>query len=119
MDADYTVELGADDPVLDLPWSDPERRIEYYDLKKQPELLACLPEVQQFPRLGDFLGAVNSTASLFESAKSDLWSTRELNPEEEVFGLPWKFASYVDLVFTRPDRRGLCSVHELFARQLV
>src|SRR5947209_11726191 len=117
MDADYSVELGADDPVLDLPWSDPESRFEYFDLKSHPEMLARIPEVQKFPELGDFLRAVNSTASLFESAKCDVWSTQELNPEEEIFGLPWKFASYVDLVFAHPDRRKLFSMHELFAKQ--
>jgi hypothetical protein len=119
MDADYSVELSPDDPVLDLPWSDPERRFEYYDLKRHPELLARIPEVQQFPQLGDFLRAVNSTASLFESAKCDVWSTQELNPEEEMFGLPYKFASYVDLVFAHRDRRELFSMHELFAKELV
>ncbi len=50
------------------------------------------------PELGEFLAAVNSPASILETAKCDAWSSTEINPEEEIFGAACKFGSYVDLV---------------------
>ena len=119
MDADFSIELGNEDPVLDFPWTDPEGRIAYFDLKRQPELIARVEETKQFPELGEFLRFVNSTISMVESAKCDAWATEELSPEEEIFGASHKFASYVDLVFACGDYRDSFPLHELFAKRLV
>ena len=119
MEADFSVELGHDDPVLDFPWADPQGKIAYVDLKRHPELLARVPEVDQFPELGAFLRTVNSAISMVESAKCDAWATEELTPEEEIFGGSHKFGSYVDLVFTRLEDRDSFPFHERFARRLV
>jgi hypothetical protein len=138
MDADFSIELGRDDPVLDFPWKDPAGRLAYFDLKRQPELIAQVEEAQQFPELGEFLRAVNSPRSLMESAKCDAWATTELSLEEDVFDASHKFASYVDLVFSNTasanalvanadvadadaatiDRRLSFPVHEDFAKRL-
>jgi len=48
-----------------------------------------------------------------------VWATTELTPEEEIFGAPDKFASYVDLVASRTDQRQLFPEHEGFAKRLV
>jgi hypothetical protein len=119
MDADFSIELGRDDPVLDFPWTDPEGKVAYFDLKGTPEMLARVEEARRFPELGDFLRMVNSAISLVESAKCDAWATEELSPEEEIFGASQKFASYVDLVFSAEDSRGSFPVHELFAKKLI
>jgi hypothetical protein len=119
MDADYTIELGNDDPVLDFPWEDPDGRLAYFDLKRQPEMLARLEEARQFPELSEFLRTVNSALSIVESAKCDAWATEELNPEEEVFGAAHKFASYVDLIFSVDNDRQSLPSHERFAKRLV
>jgi hypothetical protein len=100
MDADFSIELGRDDPVLDFPWKDQAGRFAYVDLKRQPELIAQVEEARRFPELGEFLRAVNSPRSLMESAKCDAWATTELSLEEDVFDASHKFASYVDLVFS-------------------
>ncbi|MGA9640816.1 MAG: hypothetical protein WBQ72_05430 [Terriglobales bacterium] len=99
MDADFSVELGPDDPVLDFPWKDPAGKLAYFDLKRQPELITQLEETQKFPELAEFLRAINSPRSPMQSAKCDAWSTTNLTPEEEIFNATFKFASYVDLVF--------------------
>ena len=39
MQADFSVELGAQDDAMVLPWSSPDGEIRYYDLKRQPDLL--------------------------------------------------------------------------------
>ena len=118
MDADFSIELGRDDPVLDFPWTDPEGKYTYHDLKRHPELLVRMEEAIKFPELADFLRAVNSAISMIESAKCDAWATNELEPEEEIFGASCKCASYVDLVVTDIDRRQSFAFHELFAKRL-
>ncbi len=119
MDADFSIELGREDPALDFPWTDPDGRLAYFDLKRQPEMLARVEEANQFPELAEFLRAVNSATSMVESAKCDAWATAELSAEEDIFGAAHKFASYVDLVFSRTDRRESFPFHELFAKRLV
>jgi hypothetical protein len=118
MDAEFSVELGGDDPVLDFPWTDASGRLAYFDLKRHPELLAQVEEAKEFPDLAEFLRCVNSPRSAVESAKCDVWATTELTPEEGVFDASHKFASYVDLVLSRTDRRQSFPEHETFAKQL-
>ena len=119
MDADFSIELGREDPVLDFPWADSAGRLAYFDLKRQPEMLAQVEEGKQFPELAEFLRAVNSAISMVESAKCDAWGTEELGPEEEIWGAAHKFASYVDLLFSRSDQRESFPSHERFAKRLV
>jgi len=119
MDADFSVELGREDPVLDFPWADGSGRLAYFDLKRHPEMLAEVEEARQFPELAEFLRCVNSAQSGVESAKCDVWATQQLAAEEETFGASHKFASYVDLVLATADRRRSFPEHEGFAKRLV
>ena len=119
MEADFSIELGREDPVLDFPWTDPDGRLAYFDLKRQPEKLAQVEEGKHFPELAEFLRAVNSAISAVESAKCDVWATEELSAEEANFGASHKFASYVDLIFSRADHRESFPFHERFAKRLV
>jgi hypothetical protein len=124
MDADFSMELGREDPVLDFPWKDPAGQFFYVDLKRHPEWLFRVEETKEFPELGDFLKVVNSVGSLLESAKCDAWATTELGAEEEIYDASHKVASYVDVVFSDSDGHrptaghSLCH-HEQFARKLV
>ncbi len=124
MDADFSIELGQDDPVLDFPWKDAAGKLVHVDLKRHPELIAHIEEAQTFPELREFLRTLNSARSLVESAKCDVWTTTELSAEEEVYGVSHKFSSYVDLVLSSIDVR-LSSlersllIHEQFVRKLV
>ena len=124
MDADYSIELGNDNPALDFPWKDPAGKLAYVDLKRHPELIPELEEARNFPELGEFLRWLNSARSMLETAKCDAWATTELSMEEEIYGASHKFASYVDVVFSTMDAR-LSSfrqslpAHEQFARRLV
>ena len=119
MDADYSVELGADDPVLDFPWSDPDGRVRYYDLKQNPELLEQLEEAREFRELAEFLRSINGPRSLFESAKCDAWISDEIHPEEDIFRARHKMSAYIDFVFAEAKQRFSLAAHESFARQLV
>jgi hypothetical protein len=118
VEADFAVELGVDDEVLDLPWASAESAVRYYDLKCQPDLLLYVEEAQSVPALGEFLAAINSSASILETAKCDAWHTTEMKPEEEIFAANSKFASYIDLLFSDEHRRFSFSEHEKMASRL-
>jgi hypothetical protein len=118
MEADFSIELGREDPVLDFPWTDPSGRLAYFDLKRQPKLIAKVEEAEKFPELAEFLKRVNSPRSQVESAKCDVWQTTELNAEEEIFGGSHKLACYVDLVFSDAESRRSLPMHESLARKL-
>ena len=118
MQADFAVELGADDETLEMPWAAEEGGPRYYDLKRCPELLLNIEEAQRVQELGEFLCAVNASADILETAKCDAWSSTEINPEEEIFGAAHKFCSYVDLLFSDAGSRFSFPQHEQLAKQL-
>lgn len=121
--ADYSVELGPDDPALELPWSTDDPALRYYDLKHNPEFLLQIPEVSTHPELGAFLARINAPEFPLETAKCDAWSTREILPEEEIFfpepqATECKFVSYVDLLFSDQVARLSFERHEGLAQSL-
>jgi len=116
--ADFAVELGKEDETLEMPWA-AEDGPRYYDLKRHPELLREVEEAQGFRELGEFLAAVNSHANAVETAKCDAWASTEINPEEEIFGAPCKFGSYVDLLLSDERGRLSFSEHEQWAKRLM
>ncbi|MGH9547532.1 MAG: hypothetical protein ACRD23_20165 [Terriglobales bacterium] len=118
MEADFAVELGADDETLELPWAAADGGPRYYDLKRQPELLLYIEEATRVPELGEFLAVVNSPTSHLETAKCDAWPSTEINPEEEIFGAAYKFGSYVDVLFSREASRCSFAEHEQFAKRI-
>lgn len=119
MQADFSVELGAEDPTLALPWSDPQERWRYIDLRDNPEQIASIAEGQTFPELREFLVAVNAGSSNLQSAKCDAWFSKELTEEETIFGAPCKFGSYVDVAFHQAAPQSSFPIHEAFALRLV
>jgi len=142
MQADYSVELGKDDPALEVPWSadlpissgnvavgiqselEPDlvtnstSPVGYYDLKSDPSRVASIPEAAGCSELASFLTRINAAGFPLQTAKCDLWTTTELSPEEEIFGAHTKFASYVDLIFADDAPRLSLDRHESFAKAL-
>jgi hypothetical protein len=116
--AEYDVELGREDPVLELPWSSDDGTVRYYDLKGHPELVLQIAEANAFPELGSFLRRVNALGFPFQTAKCDVWYSQEISAEEEIFGAACKLVSYVDLVFTAEDARSSFAKHEELAQGL-
>lgn len=119
MEADFAVELGADDETLEMPWASDDNGPRYYDLKHHPECLSDIEEARRVPEMGEFLRALNSPTSMLETAKCDVWHSTEMNAEEEIFGAAYKFCSYVDLLFTDELSRVSFPEHEQFAKRLV
>ena len=123
MDADYSVELGppGEEATLEFPWDSGEAGgPHYFDLKLHPERLASVVEAVTYPELAEFLRRVNSPASLFETAKCDVWSDDNLGPDEEIYGGQWKVGAYIDVVFCREQAAARFSFarHEQTARGL-
>jgi len=116
--ADFAVELGAEDETLEMPWSARAGGPRYYDVKRHPELLVDIVEAQSAEEMRQFLSAVNAPTGTLETAKCDLWSSTEINTEEEIFGATHKFGSYVDLLFSDPSSRFSFAQHEQLAQML-
>ena len=118
MQADYFVELGVEDPVLDFPWSSDDPSLRYYDLKNSPELVRNVAEAREHPELGAFLTRMNAVAFPLQTAKCDAWFTTELAPEEEIFGVENKFGCYVDLLFVTEESQMQFERHELLVKRV-
>ena len=118
MHADFSVELGHGDPVLEIPWASDDHSVRYYDLKTSPELVLQIPEAAAHPEIRAFLTRINAPGSPFATAKCDVWESRDITPEEEIFGAGQKFVSYIDLIFVDETVRRSFEKHEEFARNL-
>ena len=118
MQTDYSVELGADDPALELPWSAEDGTSRYFNIRQHPDLVLNVPEAVQHPELSEFLSRINAPGFPLETAKCDAWFSQELFPEEEIFGASCKFVSYVDLLFSAADVRLSLEKHESFLQNI-
>ncbi len=118
MQAGYSVELGADDPALELPWASDDGSASYLDLKLQRDLVDKIPEAVEHAELSAFLTRINAPAFPLETAKCDAWADAEMTMEDEVFGAARKHVSYVDLLFRDDSRRFSLEIHEQFVKEL-
>jgi len=117
--AGFSIECGVGDECLEMPWASEDGALRYVDLRQDLARIADLEEAQRFPELADFLRAINSPRSGFQSAKCDAGFTREMTVEDEVFGTNGKFGSYVDVLFTSSVLQSSFEQHEATARKLV
>jgi hypothetical protein len=117
--SDFSVELAAGDPTLELPWTSRDPNIRYLDLKHDPSLIEGIPEASDNEPLRDFLVALNSAGSAYETAKCDTWFSDQMDVEDEPFGAAAKFCCYVDMLFASHHLRFSFPKHEEFAKQIV
>ena len=116
MHLDWSVECGADDPVLVIPWEDPDRPASshFVDLRENPYDLDQIAEAEQHPPLMQALRALNANRSPVFTAKCDAWpmSSEELEAIRLDLDLPdasHGFLSYIDLVWR--ERAVFVSIH--------
>jgi hypothetical protein len=117
--ADFSIECGADDEYLEIPWASEDGALRYVDLRQNPARIADLDEARHFPDLADFLRITNSAGSAFQTAKCDAGFTQELTVEDEPFGTSGKFGSYVDVLFASPVARRSLEQNEACVGSLV
>ena len=119
MFAEWSAECTPDDPLLVVPWSDPDDPIHgphFIDLRENPYDLDHLLEAEQYPALMNALRALNANRSPVFTAKCDAWRLNDeelealrLNLEVEADEAPAGFASYIDLLWR--DRTVFASFH--------
>jgi hypothetical protein len=118
MQVETSVALGADDPILELPWSSDDDTIGYYDLRSHPALIDKVIETWHYPQLRGFLLRMNAPDFPLQTVKTDVWITDELAPDESIFGATLKLVSYFDVVFSDEDPRFSFEAHELLMQKL-
>ncbi len=118
MHVDSSVELGSDDPALEIPWASEDGSFCYCDIRNSPALIDSLPEAQHWLEMREFLIRVNVADFPMQTAKSDVWSTTEISLEEEIFSANWKFASYIDLLFSDHAPRFSLPAHQALMAKL-
>lgn len=114
--ASWSVECGADDPVLVVPWSD-AGGLHFVDLRENPYDLDQVAEAEQHPALMQALRALNAPRSPVFTAKCDAWAmdAEELESLQLELDLnsaeaPCGFVSYIDLIWR--DRPLFVSFHQ-------
>ncbi len=104
--AEWSAECAADDPVLVVPWSDPDSPAHFVDLRENPYDLDHLPEAEQFPPLMHALRALNAARSPVFTAKCDAWpldaeelDALRVNLDVGAEEAPAGFGSYIDILW--------------------
>lgn len=116
MDADWSVELGKDDPALEFPWASPDGAQAYVDLRNNPDALADLPEARQYAPLAAALAELNRPSSPWLTAKCDAWSDDEIARAEALHKATFRMCAYVDLVRSNESERFSFEQHERWAK---
>lgn len=118
MQADYSLELGQDDPALELPWASEDGSVRYFNLKLSPDLVLSVSEAREHPELSVFLTRLNAPGFPLETAKCDVWFDRKLSAEEDIFGAECNAACYVDLLFRDEALRFSLAANERLAEDV-
>jgi hypothetical protein len=116
MDADWSVELGEDDPALEFPWASPDGSRRYVDLQRSRESIGEISEATQYRELAECLLALNVRDSPWQTVKCDVWYERQLDEAEKVYDAALKLCSYVDLIAQDVPMRFLFDRHEQFVK---
>lgn len=103
MEADWEIEIAPDAPMIDASWSG------FVDLRNDPNGVANLQEVHQFPLLGSILlrfngldpAQIENASAVFWTTKCDLWTPESVDPDEmeatrSESAVAW--ACYIDLI---------------------
>jgi len=108
MEADWSVELAADDPVITVPWADSGAgKCRFVDLRLGSHLIDQIEEARTRPVLRGALLRLNGVSSHLWTAKCDAWTSSadqgdvpfdpyemDAEPGETAFGA----GSYIDLL---------------------
>jgi hypothetical protein len=127
--AEWSAECSADDPVLVVPWKDPDGAAAFVDLRANPYDFDAIPEAEHHPPLMQALRALNATRSPVFTAKCDAWPLNadecehlqlnlDTDPAEAPAGPYFGFASYIDLVARERSLFTSFHQHEQMLRRL-
>jgi hypothetical protein len=132
MEADWSVELGADDAVIVVPWQSlpgTAAATGFVDLRARPECIREIEEARDLPALRFALERLNGKDSGLWTAKCDAWVRgRDVGSGNEID--PWEMeatddearlaaGSYIDILALDVEARGSFEVEERWLRRLV
>jgi hypothetical protein len=127
--AEWSVECSSEDPVLVVPWKDPDGKSAFVDLRANPYDFDAVPEAEQHPPLMQALRALNAARSSVFTAKCDAWPldseelgnlqlNLDVTPSEPAAEPSFGFASYIDLVWRERSIFTSFHQHEQMLRRL-
>src|ERR1017187_6019633 len=123
--AEWSAECSAEDPVLVVPWKDPDGKTAFVDLRANPYDFDAIPEAEHHPPLMQALRALNAARSPVFTAKCDAWALEgdelkhlQLNLDVDMSdphaSLSFGFASYIDRKSTRLNSSHRCISYAVF-----
>jgi hypothetical protein len=127
--AEWSAECSAEDPVLVVPWKDPDGTAAFVDLRANPYDFDAIPEAEHHPPLMQALRALNAARSPVFTAKCDAWPLEsdelkhlqldlDMSSPDEPGDLVFGFASYIDLVARERSLFTSFPQHEHMLRRL-
>jgi hypothetical protein len=123
--AEWSIECSAEDPVLVVPWKDPDGSAAFVDLRANPYAFDAIPEAEQYPPLMQALRALNAKRSPVFTAKCDAWpldaeerNHLQVNLDIAPAQAPAGFAGYIDLVWRERSLFTSFPRHEQLLRRL-
>lgn len=115
MEADWAVEIGADLPVIAVPWDG------FVDLRRNPSDVGDIAEAVAHPALARALETLNGVSSSAFTSKCDCWSV----PADEIDRLEFDatrdeaqqgIACYIDIIARNADLFASFNAHETWVR---
>ena len=104
MDADWSVQCAADDPIVVIPWRNVTGTVTYIDLRAFPKAIMQIPEAARYPAIATALRRWNQPDSPLYTAKCDVWMyPADLFDAEDLPGFAFAQGSYVDLLLRDPN----------------
>ena len=116
MRLEWSVECGADDPVLVIPWDDPANPASHFvDLRENPYDIDLIVEAEQNPPLLQALRSLNAARSPVFTAKCDAWAMDDEGfastaLDMDIADASRGFISYIDVVWR--ERAVFLSIHQ-------
>jgi hypothetical protein len=129
MEADWSVALGAMDPIIIVPWKsgEDEGECQFVDLRLSPHLVDEIEEARRKPALRSGLLLLNGAGSQVWTAKCDIWTSSveqgddPLDPYEmdaEPGSTAFGAGSYIDLLPRDFPAPGGLGAQERWLRQV-
>jgi hypothetical protein len=117
MEADWSVEIGADSACIDGSWEG------FIDLRRSPDAVESVMEAAEHLTLREALLALNNDKSPVFTTKCDTWSLAEGEIDADEFDARKKdtragFASYIDILERDLVRFASFEFHEQHAREI-
>lgn len=103
MHTDWSVECGAEDPWVVIPWQSEDNTVHYIDLRAEPGRLLEIPEAALYGPYARALLRWNGPDSPLHTAKCDAWQySASLFDANDLPGFAYAQGGYIDLLPARP-----------------